>query len=169
MERNEQVVAASGAPVCLRPINWPKSSSGGDCRSAARALRAANPECDGTLADVWIEACDRDVCLARLLGCPGVDPPCDAATIPPCSNTDECSLCNGKCGLPVFDPPLWFIIASALLVALVLCCFLCCCGCLLWLCCMAWPYKIVTRAPPAPARPIASLDEREMMMALARG
>ena len=169
MERNVQLLAGTtdGAPICLRPINWPKSSPSSDCQKAVRDLRAANPQCDGTLADVWIEACDRDVCLARLLGCPGVDPACDAVGIPPCDPNDECSLCNGKCGRPLFDPPLWFLVASALLVSLLLCCFLCCCGCLLWLCCMAWPYKIVTRvSAPSRTRPITTLDEREAMRQL---
>lgn len=170
VERNEQILTGTndGAPVCLRPIGWPKSSPSNDCQKAVRDLRAKNPDCDGTLADVWIEACDKDVCLARLFNCPGVDPACDASTVPPCSPDDECSLCNGDCGRPVFDPPLWFIIASALLVALLLCCFLCCCGCLLWLCCLAWPYKIVTRGKPPPPRAISTLDETEAMRDLAR-
>ena len=166
MVRNVQVLAPSGAPVCLRPIDLAGATSSSNCHGAVRTLMANNPGCDGTLADIWAMGCDKDVCLARLLGCPGTDPACNAATVPPCSNTDDCALCSGSCGRPAFHPPPWFIFVSAGLVMLLLCLLLCCCGYLLYLCVMAWPRKKYIRVKPPPAKPITTLDEKSALMAM---
>lgn len=158
-----------GAPICLRPINWPVTSPSSDCQFAVRSLVVYNPQCDGTLEDVFIAPCSKDVCLARILGCQPSDTDCLAATVPPCSQDDDCLFCSGTCGRPIFDPPVWFIIASAVLVLVLLGFIFCCCGCLFYLCIMAMPMKIGVRGRrhrPMPA--ISTLNEKEAMRLLVK-
>ena len=169
MERNVQVLdgPTSGAPICLRAVDWPKSSPSNDCRRAARNLGAQNPECDGSLVNVFLAGCEKDVCLARQLGCPGVDPACDAATVPPCENDDDCLFCETlQCGRPAFEPPLWLIILAAVILALLAYCLLYCCGCCVFMCLSACPRRIVTRERRRTSRPITTLDERQVVMQL---
>lgn len=167
MLHNIQVLGTTGAPVCLRPINAPgQRFSGSDCQSVVRELRSVNTGCNGSLADVWTRDCDHDVCLARLLGCPGTDPACNAATSPLCSNADDCALCDGTCGRPVFEPSRWFIVGTAVASLVVLTIFMCCCGCTLWVCVMAWPRHTVVRRKRRRAQPITSLDEKAAWRAL---
>lgn len=166
IERNEHSQSpAPGAQICIRAVGWPGTGPSSDCQRPLRKLNAANPYCDGALWDSVKADCAKDVCLARTLGCPGVDPVCDAATIPPCATDDECLACEGICGRPAFDPPVWVIVLAAVIAAILLCYVLYCCGCLIVLCVAARPRtrKIRVRSTKrAPA--IATIDERAMLL-----